>query len=157
MVSNSIVRVTSCYDNKLQEATMALVSVSQAARLAGISRQHLYRKYIKPGEISVQRDDKGDPVIDTSELLRVFGRLVGDASGDHNTLQEATQEKTISDNSLLTELQVKLQVLEAENRALQARLGDKDRNLQDVRQALRLLEDMRPKDEPEKPWWRKIW
>ncbi len=135
---------------------MALVSVSQAARLAGISRQHLYRKYIKPGEISVQRDDKGDPVIDTSELLRVFGHLVGDSSSDDNKLQEATQEKTIGDNGLLTELQVKLQVLEAENRALQARLEDKDKNLQDVRQALRLLEDMRPRGEA-KPWWKKLW
>jgi len=135
---------------------MALVSVSQAARLAGISRQHFYRKYIKPGDISVQRDDKGDPVIDTSELLRVFGRLVGDNSGDDNTLQEATPEKAVSDNGLLVELQVKLQVLEAENRSLQARLEDKDKNLQDVRQALRLLEDMRPKDEV-KPWWRKLW
>jgi len=135
---------------------MALVSVSQAARLAGISRQHFYRKYIKPGDISVQRDDKGDPVIDTSELLRVFGRLVGDNSGDDNTLQEATPEKAMSDNGLLTELQVKLHVLEAENRTLQARLEDKDKNLQDVRQALRLLEDMRPKDEV-KPWWRKLW
>ncbi len=135
---------------------MALVSVSQAARLAGISRQHLYRKYIKPGDISVQRDDKSDPVIDTSELLRVFGRLVGDNLGDDNTLQEATPEKAMSDNGLLTELQVKLQVLEAENRALQARLEDKDKNLQDVRQALRLLEDMRPRGEA-KPWWKKLW
>ena len=67
---------------------MALVSVSHAARLAGISRQHLYRKYIKPGEISVQRDEKGDPMIDTSELLRVFGVLEGDTLGDDNKLQK---------------------------------------------------------------------
>ncbi len=135
---------------------MALVSVSQAARLAGISRQHLYRKYIKPGEISVQRDDKSDPVIDTSELLRVFGRLVGDTSCDDNTLQKTTPEKTMGDNGLLTELQVKLQMLEAENRALHARLEDKEKNLQDVRQALRLIEDMRPRDEA-KLWWKRIW
>lgn len=136
---------------------MALVSVSQAARLAGISRQHLYRKYIKPGEISVQRDDKGDPVIDTSELLRVFGRLVGDSPGDDNELQEETPEKTMGDNGLLVELQAKLQVLEAENRGLRERLEDKDRNLDDMRQALRLLEDMRPREAPEKPWWKRIW
>jgi DNA-binding NtrC family response regulator len=139
---------------------MALVSVSQAARLAGISRQHLYRKYIKPGEISVQRDGKGDPVIDTSELLRVFGRLVGDNPGGDNGLQEETLEKTIGDNGLLAELQARLQVLEVENRLLRERLEDKDRNLEDMRQALRLLEDMRPKEVPrlkEKPWWKRIW
>jgi len=72
-------------------------------------------------------------------------------------LQKATPEKTIGDNGLLTELQVKLQVLEVENRSLQARLEDKDKNLQDVRQALRLLEDMRPKEASEKPWWRRLW
>jgi len=136
---------------------MALVSVSQAARLAGISRQHLYRKYIKPGEISVQRDEKGDPMIDTSELLRVFGTLGGDTSGDDNMLQKATQEKYSSDRSLVTELQAKLQVLQAENKALLARVDDKERNLEDIRQALRLLEDQRPKKAQDKPWWAKLW
>ena len=136
---------------------MALVSVSQAARLAGISRQHLYRKYIKPGEISVQRDEKGDPIIDTSELLRVFGVLEGDTSGDDNKLQKATQEKYSGDSALVTELQAKLQVLQAENNALQARVEDKERNLEDVRQALRLLEDQRPKKATDKPWWSRLW
>lgn len=52
---------------------MAKVSISEAARLAGISRPTLYRK-IDAGEISVERD--GDSVqIDISELLRVFGEL----------------------------------------------------------------------------------
>ena len=136
---------------------MALVSVSQAARLAGISRQHLYRKYIKPGEISVQRDEKGDPMIDTSELLRVFDTLDGDKSSDDNMLQKATQEKNGGDRSLVTELQAKLQVLQAENKALLARVDDKERNLDDIRQALRLLEDQRPEKTQDKPWWAKLW
>lgn len=139
---------------------MALVSVSQAARLAGISRQHLYRKYIKTGEISVQRDDKGDPMIDTSELLRVFGKLEGDSGVDDNMLQNATQEKTSVDSVLLTDLQAKLQVLEAEKRSLIQRLEDKEKNLEDMRQALRLLEDMRSKEtsqEATKPWWKRLW
>lgn len=52
---------------------MAKVSISEAARLAGISRPTLYRR-IEAGEISVERD--GDSVsVDTSELLRVFGEL----------------------------------------------------------------------------------
>ena len=136
---------------------MALVSVSQAARLAGISRQHLYRKYIKPGEISVQRDEKGDPMIDTSELLRVFDTLDGDKSSDDNMLQKATQEKNGGDRSSVTELQAKLQVLQAENKALLARVDDKERNLDDIRQALRLLEDQRPEKTQDKPWWAKLW
>lgn len=53
---------------------MTKVSVSEAARLAGISRGHLYRGYIDPGKISVERDSEAVR-IDTSELLRVFGTL----------------------------------------------------------------------------------
>lgn len=50
---------------------MPKVSISKAARLAGISRPHLYRKYINQGLISTEvENDK--PVIDTSELVRVF-------------------------------------------------------------------------------------
>lgn len=54
---------------------MAKVSISEAARLAGISRQHLYKKYIKPGLLTVEKDGDSSPIIDTSELIRVFGEL----------------------------------------------------------------------------------
>jgi AraC-like DNA-binding protein len=131
---------------------MALVSVSQAARLAGVSRQHLYRKFIKTGQISVSKGDRDEPLIDTSEVLRVFGRLQGDSLGDDNKLQKATHEKRTDDSTLLSELQVKLQLVEAENRALRERIEDKDKHLDDVRQAMRLLEDKSEKKKRWK-WW----
>ena len=56
---------------------MAKVSISEAARLAGISRQHLYKKWISPGLLTVEKDGEAPPLIDTSELLRVFGELKG--------------------------------------------------------------------------------
>lgn len=56
---------------------MAKVNITEAARLAGMGRQHLYRAYINTGKISVERDVQNRPVIDTSELLRVFGALHG--------------------------------------------------------------------------------
>ena len=74
-----------------------------------------------------------------------------------NKLQKATQEKYSGDSALVTELQAKLQVLHAENKALLARVEDKERNLEDVRQALRLLEDQRPKKATDKPWWSRLW
>ncbi len=131
---------------------MALVSVSQAARLAGISRQHLYRKFIKTGEISVSKGLKGETLIDTSELLRVFGELHGDSHDDGAVLQEETHEKHTGDSGLVSELQAKLQLIEAENRALRERIEDKDKHLDDVRQALRLLEDKSEKKKRWK-WW----
>lgn len=131
---------------------MALVSVSQAARLAGVSRQHLYRKFINTGEVSVSKGLKGEPLIDTSELLRVFGELHGDSHCDGAALQEATHEKHTGDSGLLSELQAKLQLVEAENRALRERIDDKDKHLDDVRQAMRLLEDKSEKKKRWK-WW----
>jgi hypothetical protein len=57
---------------------VAKVSISEAARLAGVSRQHLYKRFITPGALTVEKDGEKPPVIDTSELLRVFGELKGE-------------------------------------------------------------------------------
>lgn len=54
---------------------MSMVNISKAAKLAGISRTHLYRKYINTGMISVSKDETGKSFIDTSELIRVFSKL----------------------------------------------------------------------------------
>ena len=54
---------------------MPKVTITEAAKLAGVSRAHLYNKYIKNGLISVSKDHRDRPFIDTSELLRVFGEL----------------------------------------------------------------------------------
>lgn len=52
-------------------------SVSEAARLAGVSRSHFYKKFIKTGLISVERDKEDKPVIDTAEIMRACGELKG--------------------------------------------------------------------------------
>ena len=57
---------------------MPIVTISKAAKLSGISRQKLYSNYINPGILSIQRNDKGKPQVDTSEIIRVFGELKGD-------------------------------------------------------------------------------
>ena len=57
---------------------MTKLSITEAAKQAGICRQYLYTKYIKPGKLSVCKDEKDRPYIDAAELLRVFdGRLPG--------------------------------------------------------------------------------
>jgi hypothetical protein len=55
---------------------MAKVTITDAAKLAGISRAHLYNKYINTGVISISKDHRDRPYIDTSEILRVFGELL---------------------------------------------------------------------------------
>ena len=68
---------------------MNKVTITQAAKLANISRSTLYNKYITPGIISVETvEDK--KLIDVSELIRVFGNV----QLDHNVIQPDTPYNT---------------------------------------------------------------
>ena len=53
---------------------MAQVSISEAARLTKRSRTTIYR-YRDDGKLSFSTDTQGNPAIDTSELMRVFGEI----------------------------------------------------------------------------------
>lgn len=50
---------------------MAKISISEAARLSGKNRSTLHR-HIKSGKLSKYLDDDNNPLIDTSELARVY-------------------------------------------------------------------------------------
>ena len=53
---------------------MASHSVTEAAKLAGVTRRTIYR-HIKAGKLSASVTDSDNTVIETSELLRVYGVL----------------------------------------------------------------------------------
>ena len=129
---------------------MTHVSISEAAKLAGISRQHLYKKYITTNIISVERHFDV-PKIQISELLRVFGELKTETSDDRQSIDNSLHELTLKNVNDYSELQAKVKALEAENRQLQARVDDKDKHLQDLREAMRLIEH-KP-IEKKKSWW----
>lgn len=63
---------------------MALLPVSKAAELVGLSRKTMY-SHIKTGKVSANRDNKGSLLIDTSELIRVFGALRQEKDSVGNT------------------------------------------------------------------------
>lgn len=73
---------------------MAKVSITQAAKLAGLSRSYFYKKYINTGTISIISEN-GTKAIDTSELIRVCGQLspIGNESKQEDT---AERDRTIS-------------------------------------------------------------
>ncbi len=54
---------------------MAQHTMTEAAKLANVSRRTIQR-YAKSGKLSVTKDRHGNPLVDTSELLRVFEELV---------------------------------------------------------------------------------
>ncbi|EMF1950269.1 helix-turn-helix domain-containing protein [Proteus mirabilis] len=122
---------------------MALVSISEAARLTGKARSTLH-KYIKQGKLSTTTDQNtGNKSIETSELIRVFGKISNFSTTESDSvipvskLQQETPSTTQS-------LQIKLQLLEQENAHLKAEKELLSKNLDDIRQAMLLIESKLP-------------
>ena len=98
---------------------MARVSISEAARLVKVSRPTIY-KMINSGKLSytsVVKHGKAIKVIDTSELIRVFGSLDGvidTVKYDVKSDAESTGINSVG----LHDLQHRIALLEAENDGL---------------------------------------
>ncbi len=90
---------------------MARVSISEAAKLAGISRNSLYKTYISKGRITVSGDKRGKKYNETSELLRVFHELQDDSQGDKGGIQQV-DNVLHPDTALLIENKLLAQQLE---------------------------------------------
>ena len=123
---------------------MALVSISEAARLTGKSTKTLYR-LVSQGRLSVSLDENGIKTVDVSELVRVFG----DLSGPGET------RETVSMSQSEIDIETRLRQLEKENAELrhaaelaQAISAERESQIQDLRQAMRLLEGP-----VKRPWW----
>ena len=133
---------------------MALISISEAAKLAGIARSHLYSQYINTGAISVTRDSRGKPKIDTAELIRVFGSIQLDIGQNTRTPSEDDlgQETNLALNTdalaMIELLKEQLAKAEERERFYQAQLAE-------LTQTIKLLE-YQPTAEPRKwwQWWR---
>ncbi len=66
---------------------MALLPVSKAAELVGLNRKTMYA-YIRSGKVSASKDGKGSLLIDTSELIRVFGVLRQEQDSESNATRQ---------------------------------------------------------------------
>ena len=133
---------------------MARVSISEAARLVKVSRPTIY-KMINSGKLSytsVVKHGKGIKVIDTSELIRVFGSLDG-VIDDVKSDAESTGINSVG----LHDLQHRIALLEAENDGLKGAVKARDEHIDSLRQAMQLLEHKHePSPPPHSPWW-KFW
>ena len=99
---------------------MAKLNLTQAAKAAGIARGTLY-KHIDEGKISCQLDDKGKRVIDTSELMRVYGEIK-----QPETTRERTEERPIKHKETREETEV--------TQVLRERIEDLEKQIEDLRQ-----------------------
>lgn len=110
----------------------SFVNISEAAKLAGISRTYLYKKYINTGIMSVSMDKNGNKVIDVSEIVRVFGKIV-DVNEDVNQFPRVDIEKNML-------LQNQIEALQEQLRAKDAVIEAQKANLEDLRQSMMLIE-----------------
>lgn len=82
-------------------------SVSDAAKIVGITRQTIYR-HITSKPISVEKDDNGNQFIEASELLRVYGNKI-----NFEAINEtADSNKNVTNTDVTINNSTSLQVLE---------------------------------------------
>ncbi|MGI1284072.1 helix-turn-helix domain-containing protein [Enterobacter kobei] len=129
---------------------MALVSISEAARLTGKSRTTV-QTYIKQGKLTKCTDSSGSSKLDTSELLRVFGSFTGQQLGSEqscSTVQRLAGESVqLTDQNLLHEnyaLKAEVELVKALLREKELLLNEKDKRNEDLKQALLLIESKLP-------------
>ena len=134
---------------------MTQVSITKAASLAGVSRSTFYRSYINNGKVSVTNDSQGNPVVDTSELLRVFG-VLHDTANEHDTVGVRPLESP--NDHIINELESELHRVRDILRLREEELHKAEERELWLREQLtnsqRLLEHHN-KHQP-RPWWR-LW
>lgn len=122
------------------------LSISEAARRAGIQRQTLYRK-IKAGAISTVQGDDGQQLIDLSELARIFPSAVATAG------QPVTGPDSPADSLLQAEIRHLRERLDAAER-------DRDAWRDQAKQLARLAPPADPTGAkqvtPRPGWWRRL-
>ena len=103
---------------------MSKVSITQAAKLAKISRSTLYNKYINTGMISVETvEDK--KLIDMSELFRVFNNNITQDSNDTpiNTVADSVEQaENTAKDKIISLLERQLQEAKEREEWLKAQL-----------------------------------
>lgn len=91
------------------------VTITEASKLANISRQQLYRGYINKGKISVIKQNS-KAFIDVSELMRVFPNVT--VNGDSDLHGDTIRIDTTTTQESEIEKMLKSQLAEAKEREL---------------------------------------
>lgn len=132
---------------------MAQINITEACKLVKLSRTNFYKNYIDKGFVSITRDEKGRPKVDTSELMRVFGGLHIENTGIAHDGHEITLKNT-SEINLLREL------LKAKDDQLQAAAEREEwlrSKVDEYASTVKLLAPPADKLEPKtkKKWWQR--
>ncbi|MBU9858511.1 helix-turn-helix domain-containing protein [Rahnella aceris] len=132
---------------------MAKISISEASRLTGKSRTTLHR-LIKAGELSSCSGVRNTKLLDTSELLRVFGTL--------SSVQSAQLDGQVAGQKFTGDVMQSEQVnqqLTQEVEHLRELVTAQQSHIDSLKQAMLLLEhkkEIQPvaAASDHSPWWR---
>jgi len=133
---------------------MAKLNISQAARAARVSRKTM-QTHIKQGKVSYETNEKGNKVIDTSELLRVYGKI-----NEEGVTPTSQYNKERSSHHYTPEIthhfEEKIKLLEQQLKAMEQdqeeRRGREGELLSIIKQQNTLLEDKRER----KGFWSRL-
>lgn len=120
---------------------MALVSITEAAKLVRRNRSTLYRD-IERGRLSKTVTPDGETQIDTSELLRTYGRLhsaEGEETTDRVQIAILEERNRSLERALALEAELR-KVKDQVTNELRARLADKDSVIKVLESKLLFLE-----------------
>lgn len=137
---------------------MAIVNISEAARLVKKSRTTLYR-YIKDGKLSICTGHNNEDGVDTSELIRVFGILHGTSNeqtkvniGEHSVTHKEAQGEQLLLQEKLIKQEFEIKNLQQKIEFLEILLEEKNSMVLEKEKRLLLLEYKNP-EENNRPSW----
>lgn len=134
---------------------MAIVSISEAAKITGKARSTI-QSYIKTGKLSKTTDSHTGVVgIDTSELIRCFGKLITTPIG-HVVNEKISQQTTPNNTSITTGEISTISILEKEIELLKKIIEEKDEHNKSLKQAMLMLEHKEQKQEKNLNWFSQL-
>ena len=139
------------------------VNISKAAEMVGVTRATFYRHIEKKG-ITVGEDADGNPQVDVSELIRVYGdRVKADTNSEQSRTDlnaQAKQVETVLDTAEIAALKKQVELLELsqkrEREILEGQIEHLKETLEKSQESQSrltiLLEDKSKKEEGEEQW-----
>lgn len=133
---------------------MARHTITEATKLAGISRTQMYSHYLKKGLIKIS-EANGKKYIDTSDIIAVFGELKETSTPEQiSTVKDSTEG---TESALMQELRVQIADLKKDKAELKEESATREERFQATIIALTSrLEAPAPVEHvnPIKRWWR---
>lgn len=133
---------------------MANLTVSEAARAVGKNRSTIQR-YIQSGKLSASKDNSGVCVIDTAELVRVFGEFAASEAND-NVKIESEQDNQAALMATIEMLKDQLKAAQTRENRLLAMLEHEQETRRQLEQRLLPPGQNDSGNNPKKGFWARL-